>query len=722
MMGFPAKIQPGDVIGGRYEIYRKLGVGGFGLVYLAYRRDTTEVVAFKTFRDEFLADLAARKAFKREALLWVNLENHPFILRARWIQEFSGRLFVEMDYIAPDERGRVSLQDHLATSVGSLNTDQALRWAIQFCHAMEHANTHGIRCHRDIKPANILIRQDGTLLVTDFGVARATEIAWHAGGERDASSIAIQGRTLDMSLMQTGGKGVCGTPGYMAPELYRGEEAQIQSDIYSFGLVLCQMATGNPMPPWPVRFDGDVGKYLDGVCRCQASGYMPPVSELWQSIVKRCLALAPEKRYAQFEEIRLDLERLYSQRTGRTVELPRCGAQSVDYWINRGASLSSLGLCEEAIRCYDRAIDIDPQCDAAWSNRGNSLSALGRGTEAIRCHDNAIEINPKNPRIWCHKGSSLAELARHEEAIQCYDKATEIDTRYAYAWTNKSDSLAALGRLKEAIGCCDKALEIDSRDTFAWNNKGTSLNALGQRKEAIACYDIALEIDPLLPSALTNKGNAFAKLGNRQEASILHDKALEIDPRFAIAWNNKGNNLAALTQREEAICCFDKAIEINSRDATAWYNKANSLAALERREEAIFCFDKALMIDPRHVSALNNRGKSLATLGRHGEAINSYEEALEINPQEFKAWNNKGISLAALSEDEEAIYCYKKALEINPEHASAWYYRGKAEEILGQSEDAANSYRRFLALGMEEHPALAVKVQERLQRLDIEET
>ena len=63
-------------------------------------------------------------------MVWVNLENHPFVLRARWIQEFSGRLFVEMDYIAPDERGRVSLQDHLVTSGVSLSTDQALHWAI----------------------------------------------------------------------------------------------------------------------------------------------------------------------------------------------------------------------------------------------------------------------------------------------------------------------------------------------------------------------------------------------------------------------------------------------------------------------------------------------------------------------------------------------------------------------------------------------------------------
>jgi len=709
--------QPGDVVGGRYEIHRRLGVGGFGLVYLAYRRDTAEVVAFKTFRDELLSDLPARQAFKREALLWVNLENHPFILRARWIQEFSGRLFVEMDYIAPDERGRVSLQDHLATSGIHLGTDQTLRWAIQFCYAMEQANTHGIRCHRDIKPANILIRQDGTLLVTDFGMARAAEIAWQDGGQREALPIPGQGQALSMSLMQTDGKRICGTPGYMAPELCRGEGAEIQTDIYSFGLVLCQMATGNPVPPWPVLFDGNVLRYVEEVYRCQASGYIPPVSGLWASIVNRCLAQAPEQRYGQFGELRLDLERVYIQRTGRTVELPRCGAQSVDYWINRGASLSSLGRLEESIPCYDRAIDIDPQCHAAWTNRGISLSSLGRSAEAIRCHDNAIEIDHTNQRAWCSRGSCLESLGRSHEAIKCYQKATELDPSYAYAWTNMGQSLTSLGRYEEAIGCCDKALSIDRRDAFAWNNKGLVMDALGQRKKAIAFYDKALEIDPLFASAWTNKGNAFAELGRQQEAVVLHEKALEISPRFATAWNNKGNSLAALNQYEEAIRCYDKALALDSRHVAACYNKANSLAALGRREEAIICFDKALEIDPRHTSALNNKGKSLATLGRHEEAILCYNKALEINPQEPKAWNNKGISLAALLRDEEAIYCHETALEIDPEYASAWYYKGKTEESLGWNEDAINSYRRFLALGMTEHPVLGAKVQERLRRM-----
>src|ERR1039458_7018861 len=103
----------GDVIGGKYEIHGTLGKGGFGVVYLAYDRQAEEVFALKTFRDELLANAVAREAFKKEALLWVNLEAHPFILAEQWVLEVSGRLFVQMDYMAPDAYGRVSLADHL---------------------------------------------------------------------------------------------------------------------------------------------------------------------------------------------------------------------------------------------------------------------------------------------------------------------------------------------------------------------------------------------------------------------------------------------------------------------------------------------------------------------------------------------------------------------------------------------------------------------------------
>jgi len=177
-----AAYKKGDVIGGNYEVHSLLGRGGYGEVYLVYSRQLREPFALKTFRQEFLADAAVKEDFKREALLWVNLESHPFILEARRVEEFYGRLFVAMDYIAPDDRGRVSLAQHLACARGPLETDQALLWASMFCYGMEHANQRGVKCHRDIKPANILIRQDGTLLISDFGLAAAAEAAWKHGG------------------------------------------------------------------------------------------------------------------------------------------------------------------------------------------------------------------------------------------------------------------------------------------------------------------------------------------------------------------------------------------------------------------------------------------------------------------------------------------------------------------------------------------------------------
>ena len=108
----------GDLIGGEFEVVGNLGKGGFGLVYRARHCETGAEFALKTFRDEFLDDSKARDAFKKEALLWVNLENHPFILAATVVLEISGRLFVAMEYIAPDKQGRVNLADHLAQTAG----------------------------------------------------------------------------------------------------------------------------------------------------------------------------------------------------------------------------------------------------------------------------------------------------------------------------------------------------------------------------------------------------------------------------------------------------------------------------------------------------------------------------------------------------------------------------------------------------------------------------
>jgi tetratricopeptide (TPR) repeat protein len=689
----------GDVIGGTYEIHGTLGKGGFGVVYLAYDREIRGVCALKTFRDDLLADTAAREAFKKEALLWVNLEQHPFILAAKWVTKVSGRLFVMMDYVAPDARGRVSLADHLARAGGPLDAGQTLKWAVQFCLGMEHANARGIKCHRDIKPANILITQDGTLKITDFGLAAAAEVAWRGTGGQGGSLLTRGSEgSFGLSLMHTVGKARCGTPGYMAPEVYRGEAADIRSDIYSFGLVLWQMATGSPMPPFVVPYRGDLEGYLRQIYEQQIIGRVPGADGFLGPVIARCLRPEPAERFSSFGELCGALEPILERKTGKKLEVPQVGEKTAAFWINKGGSLAALGRRQEAMTCLDQALAIDPRQAMAWINKGASLAALGRHEQAMSCFEQALAIDPRDARAWYNKGNSLAALGRPEEAMSCFDQALAIDPRNARAWNNKGYSLAALGRHEEAMSCFDQALAIDPQEANAWNNKGNSLAALGRHEEAMSCFDQALAIDPRDATAWSNKGASLDALGRHEEAMSCFDQALAIDARDAKVWNNKGLALDALGRRDQAIACYDQALAIDPRNAQAWYNKGRSLAALSRHEDAMSCFDQALAIDPREAEAWNNKGASLAALGRRQEAIRCYDQALAINGRFVMAWNNKGYSLAGLGWHAEAVSCFDQALAIDPRNARAWYNKGYSLDDLGRREEAIRCYDQVLAI------------------------
>ena len=200
-------------MGDKFRVVEQLGEGVFGRVYLVDALSTGSVYALKTIRDELLPDPRAREVFRRDAQIWVTLERHSWLARAFHAGEIEGRLFLAMEYVAPDEEGLRSLEDRLRRSPP--DPAQSLRWAVQFCQGMEHACARGARCHGNIKPANILIGQDHAVRISDFGTA----------GLRLATARA--------------GDGTVGTPTHMAPEQFgnsaRGDE---RSDVYGFGIVL----------------------------------------------------------------------------------------------------------------------------------------------------------------------------------------------------------------------------------------------------------------------------------------------------------------------------------------------------------------------------------------------------------------------------------------------------------------------------------------------------
>jgi tetratricopeptide (TPR) repeat protein len=677
----------GDVLRGEIEVLGILGKGGFGEVYLVYDRISESFYAMKTIRSDKFADDTFYEAFEREALLWANLEQHPFILAARSVQNFSGRVFVSMDYIAPDERGRVSLLDHLAQVHGPLGTDRALTWAIEFCFGIEHAYRRGITCHRDIKPANILITQHGALKITDFGLAVAAAATWkEKGGSLKTSR---EEGSFELSLIQAEGRRICGTPGYIAPELFLGEEANARSDVYSFGLVLWQMASGSALPPFHVPREEDIDKYLGEVFKQQMKGRVPAVGGPLQLIVERCLTPEPSKRYESFEELREELQRIYLGRTGRLVEVPKYEGLTEYFWINKGNSLLSLGRPEEAIACYDKALEIVPRDACSWSNRGNALNAVDRRQEAIDSCDKALEIDPRYAFAWSNKGGALFALGWREKSMAC-GKALNIfrepleEPCDAVAWNNMANAEVVSGRPQKALACFDKALEIDPRCAASWSGKGNALDELDRTGEALVCCDNALAIDPQHALAWNNKCIALVALGRREEAKACHDKSLKIDPRCALAGNNRSSALLALGLSQEAV---------------GGKIKGNAQLALIRFQEAVSCYDKAHELEPDDLFALSSKGDVLQELGWLEEAFACYDKMLEIDPRYARGWTDKGDALRSLGRYEEALACYDKALAINPRDAQAWRSKGMALLELRRWEEWAACEAKEKALG-----------------------
>lgn len=181
-------------------------------------------------------------------------------------------------------------------------------------------------------------------------------------------------------------------------------------------------------------------------------------------------------------------------------------------WGNKGNSLVESSMYDDAIKCYDKALEINPGSMEAWNNKGLALARTGRLAEAIQCYDKALEITPGDSEVIYNKGISLALLGRSKEAIECYDKLLAVNPRDADAWCSKGDVLFESGRDEEALAAYNKSIEIDPKDEVTWNNRGMTLVKLNRFAEAIESYDKALEINPKVEKIWSNKGLAIAKM------------------------------------------------------------------------------------------------------------------------------------------------------------------------------------------------------------------
>jgi serine/threonine protein kinase len=429
----------GDFIGQVYEVYGLLGKGGFGIVYLVYSHEHKKVYALKTFRDEYLQDEAIRQRFHQEANIWVNLGYHPFLVRAHYVDGVvdvvASRLYIVMEYIAPGENGLNTLEQYLRHNPPDLA--QSLCWAIQVCHGMEYAYSKGVRAHCDLKPANILIDQNKIVKITDFGLASVLGTAGAISGVK----LDIEDGRIGLSGQNKEGTGY-GTPTHMPPEQFTNAiECDERSDIYAFGIVLYQMMAGGKLPflaPLP-RYDSEeeMARFWRSMHALHRGSPVPRLDSPLFPCTLRCLEKEPTKRYLSFGQLRSDLESLLKRLNGESIQPPQVHDPAFQEWYNKGFSFDKLGRNEDAIRCYDKCLDLNPQYADAWHGKGLNLFVLGRYEEAIDCYDKTMELDPRKADAWNQKGVSLGCLGRYEEAIKCFDKALELDPSYTRARSSR---------------------------------------------------------------------------------------------------------------------------------------------------------------------------------------------------------------------------------------------------------------------------------------------
>ena len=367
-------LQPGNILGA-YEVTAKIGQGGMGEVYQARDTKLDRDVALKVLPEAFTADPDRLARFEREAKVLASL-NHPNIGSIYGLEEAEGVKALVLELIEGP-----TLADRIKQ--GPIPIDEALPIARQIAEALEAAHEQGV-IHRDLKPANVKVKDDGTVKVLDFGLAKAFQ---PDAGDPSASASP----TISLTAAATQMGMVIGTAAYMAPEQAKGLTVDKRADIWAYGAVLFEMLTGRKL------FDaGDVSEMLASVLvkdpDISSIGNHVPVHI--RSVVRRCLVKDPKERLRDIGDVRLAMSGVFETPVGVPPTASR-RAQPLRFW-QRPAAVAGIAMATAAVGAVAMWV-LTPEPERAVSRYVVSTSADAPFTGGSPNHD--LAISPDGRRV-----------------------------------------------------------------------------------------------------------------------------------------------------------------------------------------------------------------------------------------------------------------------------------------------------------------------------------